>query len=234
MNISRICALLFVASLLTVQVVGSTECRAAEADDEEQIYLDVPREPPPVKDVRRRPVKQVYPDDSTRMEFEVIQLSDDTFVNDGPYVEYYRDGQKFQEGMFKRGAMEGEWTFWYPNGQVCKKVAFHGSKPDGQWEVYREDGTKKELQSYTDGRRDGKWMSFYPDGESPMVEFTYQDGEVTGKRIAYFENGNKKQEVHLKKGKMHGPLTQWDESGNVVSEADFVEGKRVPAGSGQN
>ena len=214
-------ALLLCSSFIDVSI-------AQQKEKNEPVFLKEVSKPPPVREVRSRTLERKYPDNETiRVKYQVVQLSDDSLVNNGPYVEYYKDGQKFQEGKYKRGAYVGEWTYWHPNGQLCRTITYKDGKPDGKWEVFREDGTRLEIQSYKAGTRDGKWQSFYPDGETPLVEFTYQMGEVTGKRISYHKNGKKRQEVSFKKGRMHGLTTEWDDTGKKTLEVKFEEGKRA-------
>lgn len=208
-----------------LQFVAGSHVQAQQQADNSPAYLDELREPPPAKEVRRRSVQQTYPDESVRLKYEVVQLSDDTFVNDGKYTEFYRDGEKFQEGMFKNGGYEGEWTYWHPNGQVCKSITYKSSKPNGSWDVFRKDGTKSESQSYVEGKRDGKWTFYFPDGKNVSLELNYSNGVLNGKRINFYEDGKKKQEIDIKDGKMHGKFLEWDETGKKRLERNFKNGK---------
>ena len=105
--------------LLVLLIAAPTAvCLAAEDSTEAPVYLDESPQPPPPRKVRYQKRIQKYSEDTVRLEYQVLLMSDDTLVNDGPYVEYYRDGQKFQEGTFKRGAYDGQWTYWHPNGQI--------------------------------------------------------------------------------------------------------------------
>ena len=217
------------AMLSAVVAISFFAGKASAAKDVagEPVYLKEKRSPPPVKEVRHQTIEKKYEDKKTiRVKFKVVQFSDDSFVNDGPFVEYYKTGQKYQEGKFKYGIYSGEWTYWHPNGQVCRKINFTDGKPDGQWEVFREDGTRQEIQSFEKGVRSGVWKSFYPDGETTLIEVTYQEGGDAIQRVSYHKNGNKRQEMNLKNGRMHGTTTEWDESGKKTVEVEFDNGKR--------
>lgn len=199
---------------------------AAENDADAPVYLNEPSVPPPPTKVRKLKRKQNYKDDNVRVEYEVVQLSDDTLMNEGKYVEYYRDGQKFQEGTFEDGAYAGQWTFWHPNGQVCKTITFNDGEPDGQWEVFRPDGTRLSRQSYSKGLRHGTWVTYQKDGETPMMEVTFEQGKLQGKRVTYNEKGQKRQEMNFLDGKLHGPMIEWDDNGKKTAETTFDNGKR--------
>jgi len=214
------CAL--VAQLISVP---AGVCLADEEGKEAPVYLDQPPQPPPPRPVRRVNQKDTYKDESVHLEYQAVQMSDDTLVNDGPYVEYYRGGQKFQEGTFKQGSYEGVWTYWHPNGQICKSVTFKNCKPDGEFEVFRSDGTRLAKRSYEDGTRHGKWISYFDDGEQPMVEYNFDHGVFSDVRTSYYENGQKRQEIHFKDGKRHGPMIEYDETGKKTAEAMFEDGQ---------
>ncbi len=136
------------ALLMLLIVVPRTVCLAAEEGADAPVYLDEPPQSPPAREVRHLTRKQKYKDESIRLEYQVLQMSDDTLVNDGTFVEYYVDGQKFQEGTFKHGTYDGLWTYWHPNGQICKSITFKNGRPHGQWEVFRSDGTRLATQGY--------------------------------------------------------------------------------------
>jgi hypothetical protein len=80
---------------------------------EEAVYLDEPAPAPKPAEVGQGPVKEEYEPGKVRVERVVKKMSDDTFVNHGKYVEYYRNGQKFAEGTYENGVHEGPWSFWH-------------------------------------------------------------------------------------------------------------------------
>lgn len=201
--------------------------QAWAAAEDNHVYLEEPATPPPATQVRQLDRKQNYADDTLRVEYQVIQLSDDTQRNHGKYVEYYRDGKKFQEGTFENGAYAGEWSYWHPNGQLCKTITFVDGAPDGQWDVLRADGTKSARQSYAKGLRQGTWTMYYPDGDSPMVEVSYNAGKLEGKRLTYNNAGQVRQEMNFVDNQLDGPMIEWDDSGKKTAETMFQKGKRI-------
>ena len=218
---------LTVIALLLFAASPSADCLAADKDDNAPIYLDEPTAAPPPTKVRQADRMQKYKDDKVRVEYQVDQLSDDTRRNNGKYVEYYRDGQKFQEGTFQDGAYAGQWSYWHPNGQLCKTITFTDGEPDGRWEVFRPDGTRLSRQSYTKGLRHGTWTTYQKDGETLMVEVTFENGKLHGKRITYNEAGQQRQEMNFQDGQLDGPMIEWDDSGKKTAETTFKKGKRT-------
>ena len=195
------------------------------AKDDGAIYLEEPEPVPSPTVVSRLKDESKYADESVRIQREVLRLSDDRIVNDGAYVEYYPDGQKFCEGSFHMGVHNGQWQYWHPNGHPCKTVQFQKGQPEGDWEVFRQDGTRLASKGYRNGMRHGRWIRYFDDGEKIQTEENYDHGQLQGLRISYYPNGSKRQEANFKDSKLHGTMTGWNEQGEKISEIPFVDGK---------
>jgi uncharacterized protein len=198
---------------------------SAQEPDSNDVYLDEPEVEPPARESRRQKVEDKYEDGKIRSERTVSILSDDSHVNDGTYVEFYPDGQKFCEGKYVKGVMEGEWNYWHPKGQLCKTITFKDGKPDGSFEVFRPDGTLEAVQSFKDGIRDGEWVSYKEDGKTAKVKATLAQGKIHGERLSYHENGEVRQRATFVNGQLDGPMVEFDEAGKKIAEATFKEGK---------
>jgi len=92
------------------------------------------------------------------------------------YEEYYKNGQKKEEGTYKDGKEDGLWTYWYKNGQKMYEGAYKDGKADGKWTRWYEDGQKMET-TYKDGYEDGKWTIWDKNGKKSS-EGTYKDGKM--------------------------------------------------------
>lgn len=220
-------SLLKLFSVIAILIVSTafvipTVAQEAKSD---AVYLDEPEVNPPARESRRQKVEDKYDNGQVRFERNVSILSDDTYVNDGPYLEYYPDGQKFCEGNYVKGVMEGEWNYWHPNGELCKTITLKKGKPDGAYEVRRADGTLEGKQSFKNGIRDGEWVTYYSDGKTPKVKANIVDGKVEGERTTYYENGQLRQQSQFKAGQLDGMMTEFDESGKKIAEATFKDGK---------
>jgi len=208
-----------------ISMATSAVASAAQIAEDARIYLEEPEVAPAPRVSVRQKVEDKFEDGTLRLERMVARLSDDSYMNDGEYAEYYKNGQKFVEGVFKKGVFEGPWNYWHPNGQLCKKVIFKGSKPHGQWDVFLADGTLQASKSYQDGLRDGKWFVYYGDGKQVKVEVNYKQGKPHGDRVSYFENGQMHQQAHFEDGQRSGKVTEWAEAGNKIAEANYVNGQ---------
>jgi antitoxin component YwqK of YwqJK toxin-antitoxin module len=211
--------------LLVVVTIAFALPASAQQAKSEAVYLDEPAVEPPAKEARRQKVEDKYDSGQIRSERNVSILSDDTYVNDGPYIEYYPDGQKFSEGNYVKGVMEGDWNYWHPNGEPCKTITFKKGKPDGSFEIHRADGTLEGTQSFKEGTRDGEWISYFEDGKTPKVKANIVAGKVEGERITYHPNGQIRQQANFKGGQLDGAMAEFDETGKKIAQATFKDGK---------
>lgn len=191
------------------------------------IYLPVGEVPPPPKEVESREVKKKY-DDSEAIRFErrVIRFSDDTYASNGPYKEYYKEGQLFSEGEYKLGEQIGDWTFYHPNGQLAKKISYTDGRPDGPIEIYNEEGKLISERTYKLGKREGKWVTYSKETGEPLTEQTFQGGLPDGTWKFWYSNGQLRQQQVFKLGKREGLVTEWSTTGEKRGEAEFANGVR--------
>ena len=67
-----------------------------------------------------------------------------TFKNgkkDGPFVDYWDNGQSESQGTYKNGKMDGPYVSYPDNGQFRAKGTLKDGKREGPWVVYKKDGT---------------------------------------------------------------------------------------------
>ena len=50
---------------------------------------------------------------------------------DGIFTDYYENGQKKEETLYKDGKKNGSGIRWYPNGQIAQKGNFLNDMQDG-------------------------------------------------------------------------------------------------------
>ena len=62
---------------------------------------------------------------------------------EGLWTEWYKNGQKKLEGIYKVGKREGLWASWYENGQKHSECTYKASSLVGCVDVWNEDGTVK-------------------------------------------------------------------------------------------
>jgi len=71
-------------------------------------------------------VKEYYMNDSIK---QTGTFSDEEiFTQDGFFAEFYSNGQKSEEGVYRDNLKTGKWTKWYKNGQIREESFWDASK----------------------------------------------------------------------------------------------------------
>jgi len=139
----------------------------------------------------------------------------------GPYVEYYGNGQKELEGHYKNGKREGLWTTWWENGRKANESHYKNGELVGSRTSWFETG-KKWVEVYW---KDGKLLSassWKPDGEScPITKMVNGSGII----VVWDENGQKEEEGHYKDGEKDGFWKWWHDNGQKSSEGHYTNGE---------
>jgi antitoxin component YwqK of YwqJK toxin-antitoxin module len=189
------------------------------------IFLDEPATPPESSLVGRSAQNDKYPDGKIRIERQIAKYSDNHFVADGFYHEYYASGQKFVDGQYKSGRPDGQWTYFYDNGTQNRQVTFKDGQPDGTWDVHRADGSLMATRSFKLGKRDGTWTIYDDTGKQPLRVESYADGKADGEWKLWFPSGQLQRQIGFKQGERHGLANEWDEKGKPRIEMIYVDGK---------
>jgi protein-export membrane protein SecD len=128
------------------------------------------------------------------------------------YEEYYKNGQKYEEGTYKDGKQDGLYTVWHENGQKRLEGTYKDGEQDGKWVEWYENGQKEEEGTYKDGEQDGKWVEWYENGQKEE-EGTYKDGEQDGLWTYYRKDGSNEKEGYFENGLKTHKWWYWDENG---------------------
>ena len=96
----------------------------------------------------------------------------------GKVFDFFENGEKKLDGNYRKGLINGKWTYYHENGQIRAQGRFI-------------DGDGSNLSESTgipfNGRK-GKWSFWYENGQK-MYEGTYKDGELI-KETYWGEDGN--------------------------------------------
>ena len=86
-------------------------------------------------------------------------MSNNNELKDGPWINYYFNGQLAEKGNYKDGKREGPCSSYFcVNGQLMQKGSFKEGKREGPWISYHEDGSVN-----------SEFTCFYKDGS--MAQF---------------------------------------------------------------
>ena len=144
----------------------------------------------------------------------------------GKVFDFHENGQKKLDGNYRKGLMNGKWTYYFGNGNIYGignfingdggNVSEVSNIPrNGRnrlWIFYYENGQKINEGTYNDGKKDGKGTQWYENGQKE-IEVIYKDGEPDGLRTLWYEHGQKQYEGTYKDGELISAEC-WDEDGN--------------------
>ena len=98
---------------------------------------------------------------------------------DGPYRAFYPNGHLKEEGVFKNGLREDEWTCWFPNGNIRSHRSYAAGRLHGVQRVYYANGTLWLEYGMRRGEYEGPHTTWYDDG-SVKAAGAMTDGFVSG------------------------------------------------------
>ena len=169
---------------------------------------------------------------------------------DGPYEEYYENGQLKAKGTIRDGEVEGRWEEYYEDGQLMTRGTIRDGEPDGPYEHYDENGQLQAKGTIKDGDREGPWEEYdengqlmtkrtyraggydgpferYDENGQLQLKSTYKDGVVNGWTEEYYENGRLKTKGTYKDGYLDGPWEEYYENGRLKTRGTYKDGNRT-------
>jgi antitoxin component YwqK of YwqJK toxin-antitoxin module len=115
----------------------------------------------------------------------------------------YNKGKKFIEITFKDGAFEGPYRQWFPNGQLEYEKIYVGGFMNGPAVFYYENGVRQGQGNYTHCKETGEWTFWHPDGKL-LKTGLFVEGFEEGTWTFWLESGKKWKEVTYKEGEEVG------------------------------
>jgi len=104
-----------------------------------------------------------------------IKKFSDEIVN-GKVFQMFGD-MKVPLGKMKNGKKNGKWTEWYKNGQKKEEGTYKDGKEDGLDIGWYENGQKQLEETWKDGKEDGLVTQWYENGQK-QLEGTWKDGNI--------------------------------------------------------
>ena len=104
-------------------------------------------------------------------------------VLNGPYYEWYSNGQIKVEAYYDNGKLSGNFKKYYSNGQLRVTARYNANIKDGPYKEFFKNGKPKFEANYSPiGKPEGKQTRYRMNGR-PISEYTYYEGKLVGKRF---------------------------------------------------
>ena len=151
--------------------------------------------------------------------------------------EYYSNGNIKQVGTYREGKKQGNFRIYDENGNETGGLLYDNDvlageggidslgRRQGDWKLFYQDGTVRAKGNYVTGLREGPWTYFYSNARIEQSGI-YKTDKPTGAWKWFFTNGQLHREDMYRNGKEEGTSIEYDSTGNVINEGEFVAGAR--------
>ena len=112
--------------------------------------------------------------DQDELVAEGITLKDGT--KEGPWREFWPNGQIRAEGIYESGVREGKWTFYRITGEKEQEGKYREGAFHGTWTWWYPGGQIHREEDYTLGKLDGEFLELDTAG-GVLVKGTFVDGD---------------------------------------------------------
>ena len=149
---------------------------------------------------------------------------------------YYPNGKVKSIGSYKNNIPEGITRNYSEEGKIIDAKIFNkgiivgdgivdeqGLK-QGEWKEYYETGELKSQGKYNNGLKIGEWKFYYKNGKIEQTGIYLKNEKPDGEWKWYYENGNLLKEENYSAGIGNGLMTEYSDSGAVISKGKYSDG----------
>lgn len=174
---------------------------------------------------------------------ELKKYVDDKEVIDAPEIatlqvvtEYFETGVVSRITTYRAGIAEGVSREYNSDGSIAQAIVYAGGnimgkgimdeegRKVGKWEEYYANGRLRAKGNYSNDLKTREWLYYHENGQMEQKGEYNIEGKPVGKWIWYYENGNLWREEFFINGLRDGLVTEFDPSGNIISEGEYFEG----------
>lgn len=91
-------------------------------------------------------------------------------LEEGPYVEYYLEGQKKMEATYVAGNFEGTATWYFADGRINIIGSYQHAVKHGKWTYYTADGKVKGTETWSFGKMTSQEQLIKPEDLNKTIE----------------------------------------------------------------
>ena len=174
-------------------------------------------------------------------------------IQNGKYIEYYKNGQIKVQGHYKEGKRDGEFkaflrngksagSIFYKDGKIIKSTLTNFMKENASFSILTDINYNLNshkivssefpnglLETYftfnKNGILDGENREYYEEGDIKSI-FYFKNNVVDGTSISYYQNGNIQEKNTYKNGEENGEGILYYENGNI-KEKYFMKNDKL-------
>lgn len=182
----------------------------------------------------------------------IEKFMDDSVIKEAPELttkleiinEYYEDGRIKKTGTYLLGVAEGIHKEYSPEGKITSAKIFkegilmaeglldETGNMQGEWTEFHANGKIRGRGFYENGVKTGDWIFYHPNGAVEQKGKYDKKGRPQGLWKWFYESGNLLREETYLNGKREGMMTEWsdirkDSSGNVTEPQIITRGEFI-------
>tara|TARA_B100001094_G_scaffold38573_1_gene32921 strand:+ start:2179 stop:3333 length:1155 start_codon:yes stop_codon:yes gene_type:complete len=137
----------------------------------------------------------------------------------------HANGKVSSLSQYRDGRLDGLQAGWHENGQKRIRVRTKDTQPNGLLTAWDENGSKIHEIRYKDSYEsfDATIFRWHENGQK-AYEATYAKDRLV--ETSWHENGQQSSEKNYKKFERDGAFTEWDQTGEILSEVHWKNGRR--------
>ncbi len=154
------------------------------------------------------------------IQYEYITSENGSFLKDGYYKKWHKNGQLETFGNYKNNKREGKWQSYFENGNLKEEINLKNGMIEGLVILFYGNGNKRFESNNKKNKLEGKVRYWHANGQLSSTG-TYLNNSKDGLFTYYYENGTKEKEVNYKKNKLDGKYLLWYKNNNLKEESDY-------------
>ncbi|MDB5256929.1 MAG: phophatidylinositol-4-phosphate 5-kinase [Chitinophagaceae bacterium] len=141
-------------------------------------------------------------------------------VLNGPYLEYYSNGNVKTDAHYVKGELEGVRKHFFENGKMKAEETYKGGKRNGLYKYYYKNGNVETERYFQNGLKHGMYTQYYKNGK-PEFTYNYSQDKMQGENKEYYDNGQVKYIAFFDQGDPAVGLQEFTKDGEVINN-DFA------------
>lgn len=155
----------------------------------------------------------------------VVYKKDASRPYTGRAYDLWSGGTLKEERFYKRGHLNGVYTWYYENGEKSRQLNYLNGVKSGKETTWFQGGVLAGETPWKDDKENGRAVKYYENGQKKW-EIIYQNGAEQQTARYWYDDGRKRMEVDYKDGKENGLRREWDPTGKLIKEEKWINGNQ--------
>jgi uncharacterized protein len=194
----------------------------------------------PMNDVVVELIKERFPGGAVKVEREMTQEADGSYVLHGAWRQFDEQGRLIVDGRHERNQKVGLWRKFYRGNEApllatlpykdftapfISQANFHNGQVHGKWMVSDSKQRKVHEIEFCDGQRNGKATWYYPNG-AIMLQAQYEHGRVNGDVMKFGTDTSLIAQENYQAGRKLAPKVEFFDAERTIKklETTFLHG----------